>query len=126
MYRRSSGIRLHCRVGENVDRIIFFFKRLRGPTGEKRRAASQAGAYVAAVISWGPPIRLPSCQQSLVTGEQVAPLLLPEALVYRHDVALCGEDVLVIGLVKRVVLVKQLQSKIEISVYLTGRRGGKV
>lgn len=50
-------------------------------------------------------------QQSVLAGEDVAPLLLPEALVYRHDVTLRGEDVLVVRLVKRIVLIEQLQSR---------------
>ena len=48
---------------------------------------------------------------SLLQGEEVLPLFLPEALVYRHDVALGGEYVLVLRLVQRVVLIKELQKK---------------
>lgn len=43
----------------------------------------------------------------LLTGGQVIPLLLPKTLVDRHYMALRGEDVLVLGFVQGVVIVKQ-------------------
>ena len=42
-------------------------------------------------------------------GEQVVALLLPEALVYRHHVALGGENVLILRIVQRVVFIEQLR-----------------
>lgn len=50
-------------------------------------------------------------RHSVLAGKNVAPLFLPEALVYRHDVTLGGEDVLVVRLVKWIVLVEQLRMR---------------
>lgn len=52
--------------------------------------------------------RLPFGQRSLFTWEVLVPLFLPEAFVYRHNVTLSCEDVLVIRFVKWVVFIKQL------------------
>lgn len=75
----------------------------------------RAGPYIADVARWRPVVWLSFCQYYLFTRKKILPLLLPEALVYRHDMALCGEDVLVIGFVKWVVLIKQLHWKRDIS-----------
>lgn len=64
-------------------------------------------SYVACVGGRGAGVRVGQCP--LCTRKGVVPLFVPEALVDRHDVALGGEDVLVVGLVQRVVLIKQLQ-----------------
>lgn len=85
-----------------------------------------ARPYIADVAGWWPVVWLSFHQHSLFTGKQVIPLFLPEALVYRHNMALCGEDVLVIGFVKWVVLIKQLQCKRDISVYMTASNNGWV
>ena len=65
--------------------------------------------YIADVAWWWSVVWLAFFQHSIFTRKHVAPLFLPEALVYRHNMALCGEDVLVIGFVKWVVLIEQLQ-----------------
>ncbi len=70
------------------------------------------GPYIADIARWWPVVWLFICQSSVFTRKQVIPLFLPEAFVYRHNVALCGEDVLVIRFVKWVVLIKQLQWKL--------------
>lgn len=62
---------------------------------------------IADVARRWPVFWLSLCQYSLFTRKQVIPLFLPEAIVYRHNMALCGEDVLVIGFVKWVVLIKK-------------------
>lgn len=64
-------------------------------------------SYVACVGGRGAGVRVGQCP--LCTRKGIVPLFVPEALVDRHDVALGGEDVLVVGLVQRVVLIKQLQ-----------------
>ena len=82
--------------------------------------------YIAVVARWWfPVVWLLLGQHCLFTRKLIIPLFLPEALIYRHNVTLCGEDVLVIGFVEWVVLIKQLQRKTEIVVYRTkrGRRG---
>lgn len=58
---------------------------------------------------WMPVIWLCFCKRSVFTWKQFVPLFLSEALVYRYNMALCREDVLIIRLVKWVVLIKQLQ-----------------
>ena len=76
------------------------------------RWAWQGGrSNIAGVARWWPLVWLLLCQHSLFTRKQVVPLFLPEALVYRHNMALCREDVLVVGFVKWVVLIEQLQCK---------------
>lgn len=65
-------------------------------------------AYIAGDI-WMPVIWLCFCKRSIFTWKQLVPLFLPEVVVYRHNMALCSEDVLIIRLVKWVVLIKQLQ-----------------
>lgn len=71
---------------------------------------SDAGTYVGEVALPPQLFGLFSFHQdSVLAGKSVAPLFLPEALVYRHDVTLGGEDVLVVRLVKRIVLVEQLR-----------------
>lgn len=80
--------------------------------------------YIADVARWWPVVWPSFCQHSLFTRKQVIPLFLPEALVYRHDMALCGEDVLVIRFVKWVVLIEQLQCKRQSFVYMTAWREG--
>lgn len=69
-----------------------------------------AGLYIAGIAGWRPLICLSFWQLSIFVGK-VVPLLLPETFVYRHNVALCSKDVLVIGSVERIVLIKQLQLK---------------
>lgn len=63
--------------------------------------------YIADVAGWRPVVAF--SQHSVSTRKPVVAPFLPEVSVYRHNVALCGKDVLVIGFVQRVVFIKQLQ-----------------
>lgn len=68
------------------------------------------GDWYIAGIAGRRPLAGPSFRQhAAFIGKHAVPVLLPETLVYRHDVALCGEDVLVVGPVERVVLIEQLR-----------------
>lgn len=78
----------------------------------------------AAVAGKRPAVGPPFCQRPLLARKQVIPLFLPETLVYRHNVALCGEDVSVIGFVKWVVLIKQQIKVFAGLTGITGIRGG--
>jgi len=44
----------------------------------------------------------------LFTWELLFPTFLPEALIYRHYMAFCSEDVLILRLVQWVVFIKEL------------------
>ncbi len=57
-------------------------------------------SYVA-YVGWGIMIRR-------FTWELVFPTFLPEALIYRHYMAFCSEDVLTLRLVQRVIFIKEL------------------
>lgn len=68
-----------------------------------------AGSYVADIAGWRTSALRSFWQDSIFIRIQLVPLFLPKAFVYRHNVALCSKDVLVIRPVQRVVLIKQLQ-----------------
>lgn len=122
---KKDGIMTLCVLRECIFWKTFFFF-LSYTWHWKWWTVKLARPYIADVAGRWPVAWLSFHQHSLFTGKQVIPLFLPEALVYRHNMALCGEDVLVIGFVKWVVLIKQLQCKRDVSVYMTASNNGWV
>lgn len=68
-----------------------------------------AESYIADIAGWRTSAMRSFWQHPIFIRKQLVPLFLPKAFVYRHNVALCRKDVLVIRPVERVVLIKQLQ-----------------
>lgn len=68
-------------------------------------------SYITDIAGWWPLVWRSFWQHSRFIRKQVVPIFLPKTFVYRHNVALCSKDVLVIGSVQGVVLIKQLQLK---------------
>lgn len=55
-----------------------------------------AGSYIADIAGWRPLALRSFWQHSIFIRKQLVPLFLPKTFVYRHNVALCRKNVLVI------------------------------